>query len=179
MRRSGVVVLAAILCGSLWFAGGMHGIAQDAGRMPHPAAGVWLVESEPDLGEMGVRSLLLATDGSAGVVSSASPGLTSLGAWKPTGDSTAHVTAYMVTDGPAYIVLRMALEIGSDGQTLTGTFTLEMVFDPTSPDGSSGEIGPGSVTGTRVMVEGPGTPTSSFDDFFAVPEPAAAATPAG
>ncbi len=177
MGRSGAVLLTVFLCGSLWLAGGGGSMAQDAGTSSHPAIGSWVLESEPELGEMSIRSLLLSSDGTAVAVTAAATGVTGLGVWAPAGDSSASVTIVLVTDGPAYVTVRLGIEIADGGQTLTGTFTLEMVFDPSSAEGTSGEIGPGTLTGTRVTAEGPGTPASSFDDFFAVPAPAA--TPAG
>jgi hypothetical protein len=159
-------------------------IAQDTGAADSPAVGSWLIEtqSEQDLGAMSVRTMVLSADGTAVAFNGVAPnGSASAGVWAPSGDGTANVTFTLVTDGPAYITLRFAIEIAADGQSLTGTYTAEMVFDPANESGtggSGGQIGPASITGTRLVAEGPGTPTSSWADFFAVPGATPEATPA-
>jgi len=73
-------------------------------------------------------------------------------------------------------MVRANVEVAADGQTLTASYTLELI-DPVTGEGA-GEIGPGSVAGTRIVAEAPGTPVSSFEEFFSE-ESTPAATPAG
>jgi len=182
MRRLHVsLFLVAVVIGALAVGGRSFATAQDADLASHPAVGSWLIETDQDLGAMAVRTMVLNADGTAMAVSGIAPnGAASAGVWAPAGDTTANVTFTLVTDGPAYITLRFAIEIAADGATLTGSYTAEMVFDPaneTGTGGSAGEIGPATITGTRLVAEGPGTPVDSFEDFFAVPGATPAATP--
>ncbi len=57
--------------------------------------------------------------------------------------------------------IRATIEVASDGQSLTAEFTIE--FDEEGI--SSGEYGPGAVTGTRIVVEPMGTPAGPFEDL--------------
>jgi hypothetical protein len=182
MRRVHVsLLLAVVLLGTLALGGGSLATAQDADMADHPAIGSWLIETDQDVGAMAVRTMVLNDDGTAMAVSGISPnGAASAGVWASTGDTTANVTFTLVTDGPAYITLRFAIEIAADGQSLTGSYTAEMVFDPANESGtggSGGQIGPANITGTRLVAEGPGTPVSSFEEFFAVPGATPEATP--
>ena len=63
--------------------------------------------------------------------------------------------------------------MAADGQSYTGSHTLEFVGGEGMP---AGELGPGSATGTRIAVEPMGTPAASLAEAFGAPE--AAATPA-
>ena len=119
--------------------------------------------------------MTLAADGTALFVSGRAT--MGVGAWEPAGDTAANVAFTVVTDGPAYIVIRATLETAADGQSFTGTFTDEMAFDPAG-GGTGGQIGPGTLTGTRLIAEAPGTPSLSFAEFFAPPGGTPAATPA-
>jgi hypothetical protein len=92
---------------------------------------------------------------------------TGMGAWAPTGDRTANVSFTLTSDGPAYIIIRASIEIAPDGKTLTGSYTAEPVFDP-AHNGTAGQIGPGGITGERLVAQAPGTPTMSFDQFLSV-----------
>ena len=60
------------------------------------------------------------------------------------------------------ITIRATVEVAADGQTFTGDYTIEADFEGAPP----GEFGPGSVTGTRIVVEPMGTPVGSLDDLF-------------
>jgi hypothetical protein len=96
--------------------------------------------------------------------------------WEPTGDNTA-ILKFIVLEGEdgSHLVIRGTIEVAADGQSYTSPYTLEFI----DGDGeSSGEIGPGMTEGTRVVVEGPGTPVASFDEFFAEPAGTPGATPA-
>lgn len=179
MRRITMLLSAVMLLGTIVMAGGRFVVAQPVSASDHPAVGSWLVESDPDMGALSMRTLVVSAGGTALAISSVAPnGSTGAGVWAPTGDSTAVLTFTLVTNGPAYIVLRASIDIAADGQSFTGTFTDEAIFDPTSPEGTSGEIGPGRLTGTRLTVQAPGTPVASFDEFFGEPEGTPGATPA-
>ncbi len=173
-----MLLAAVVLVGAILTGGGGFGAAQDAGVKDHPAVGSWLVESDPDLEALSIRTLVVSADGTALAISSVAPnGSTGAGVWAPSGDSSAILTFTLVTNGPAYIVLRASIDIAADGQSFTGIFTDEAVFDPTSPEGTGGEMGPGRLTGTRLTAQAPGTPSVSFEEFFSVPGATPAATP--
>ncbi len=176
MRRTGVLVLSAVVVLAIVLGGGgRFAAAQDTDSATHPARGAWIVESDPGDTEYSPRLMILSADGSALFVSGRAT--TGVGMWEPTGDTSATVTFNLVSNGPAYIVLRASLDIAPDGQSFAGIHTTEIVLDPAG-GGTSGEIGPGTLHGTRLAPEAPGTPVASFDDFFPPSEGTPAATPA-
>jgi hypothetical protein len=80
-----------------------------------------------------------------------------VGTWTPTGPPSATLTA--VKQSPeeqegsaATVTVRATVEVASDGQTLTATYTLEFDTDQ-MPMMPAGELGPGAATGTRIAVE--------------------------
>lgn len=167
MRRLSLLVLLSVLLSGTLIGVGRYASAQDAGLATHPAQGTWTVESDPGDAEYSPRLVMLSADGSAIFLSGY--GTSALGVWEPTGDTTAAVTFTMVTNGPAKIVMRASIEIAPDGESFTGVFTNEFIFDPAG-GGTSGELGPGTLEGTRMEVEAPGTPVASFEEFFPNPE---------
>jgi hypothetical protein len=66
-------------------------------------------------------------------------------------------------EGGGTITIRATIEVAPDGQSLTADFTVEVSGIEGMP---TGEYGPGSVTGTRVVVEPMGTPVGSLDELF-------------
>ncbi|MBA3416319.1 MAG: hypothetical protein H0U10_13940 [Chloroflexia bacterium] len=175
MRRPPLRLLFAVVLSGTVIGGGRVAVAQVPGPGDHPANGSWTVETDPGDAEYSPRLMILSADGGAIFVSGY--GNTGVGAWAPTSETTAAVTFTAVTNGPAQIVIRISLEVASDGQALTGTFTNEVQFDPAG-GGTSGEIGPGTIGGARLAAEAPGTPTQTFAEFFALPAGTPAATPA-
>jgi hypothetical protein len=174
--RTGLLVLSAVvLLGVVLGARSRFAVAQEADGADHPATGSWLVEGDPGDAEYVPRQMNLSADGSALFVSGQQT--VALGAWAPAGDTAAIATFVGVTDGPAYVVTRASIEVAPDGQSFTGTFTIEAVFDPAG-GGTSGEIGPGTLSGTRLTAEAPGTPAASFEEFFPQPDATPEATPA-
>jgi hypothetical protein len=74
-------------------------------------------------------------------------------------------------------IIRAAIEVAADGQSLTATYTLELVsVDNTNTD----QYGLGGVNGMKTAVEAMGTPKGSIEDLFAQFEEGTpdAATPA-
>lgn len=171
---SGVLLSAVVLLGALLFGGGRFAAAQEIEMAEHPARGSWTVASDPGDTEYSPRMMILSADGGAFFVSGYR--YTGVGRWEPTGETTAAVTFTAVTDGPAQIVIRASVEVAADGQSFAGTFTDEFVFDPAG-GGTSGEIGPGTTTGTRLAAEAPGTPAMTFEEFLPQPEGTPEATP--
>lgn len=169
IRSSVVMVLVMVLVG-----GGIS-TAQEPGGNHHSAVGSWSVESDPGDAEYTPRLMILAADGSALFVSGHQT--TGIGSWQPMNDTTAMLTFAVTTDGPAYILIRAKIELAADGTSFTGVFTVEAVFDPAS-GGTSGELGPGTLDGTRISAEAPGTPAASFEEFFPQSEGTPIATPA-
>lgn len=176
MRRTNLLSLfAAVLLGIVLTGGSHVAVAQVPSLGDHPANGSWTVTADPGDAEYSPRLMILSADGGAIFISGYET--TGVGAWEPTGQTTAVVTFVVVTDGPAQIVIRASIEIAPDGQAFTGMFTNEIMFDPAS-GGTSGEIGPGAISGTRLVAEAPGTPTQTFEEFFAMPGATPEATPA-
>ena len=174
MRLTGSLVLSAVVLLGIVFGVGGRFAAAGTESDAHPAVGSWLVASDPGDAEYFPRLMTLSADGTAMFVSGEKA--TGVGAWEATGDATADLTFTVVTNGPAYLVIRVAIEVEADGQSFSGTFTLEAVFDPAG-GGTSGEIGPGTIDGTRLVAEAPGMPVASFEEFLPPADGTPAATP--
>lgn len=164
MRRLAVIMLLiAVLLGGVAAGHGRFVAAQGTSMADHPAIGSWVVHRDPDISNWPNELMILSADGTAfdyGAYQS-----TGVGVWQPTGANTATVTFTVTSDGPAYIVIRASIEVAPDRHSYMGTFTIEAVFDP-AHGGTSGEIGPGKVEGTRMMAQAPGTPKASLSEFF-------------
>ncbi len=113
MRRTTVLMLSAVLLLGIALSGrGQLTAAQDPSGADHPAVGSWLVESDPGDAEYSPRLMILSRDGSALFVSGQTT--TAVGGWEPSGGATAIVSFTVVTNGPAYIVVRASLDVAPD-----------------------------------------------------------------
>lgn len=171
MRRIGIIVLSVVLlCGVF---GVNVGVAQDAtpaAAEDHPIVGAWLLDTDIADPANPFSLDVFTSDGVYFEVDA--EGGTSVGVWEATGASTASMTFWSLDPSAGMLIVRAELEVGADGQSVTGTYTVEFI----EPDGTaSGEIGPGNVEGTKLAVESQGDPIGSFEDVFGAPE----ATPAG
>ncbi|HET7093441.1 MAG TPA: hypothetical protein VFI22_08185 [Thermomicrobiales bacterium] len=174
-RRPLLLVFVSILLGAA-AVGGRHVVAaQGPAFANHPAVGSWRVHREPENPQYPVELMILSADGAV-LDFGAFSGATGVGRWEPMGADAATVTFTVVSDGPAYIVVRSSVRFAPDGQSFTGAYTEEIVFDPDHA-GTSGQIGPGTVDGTRMAAEAPGTPVASFEQFFPQPAGTPEATP--
>lgn len=87
------------------------------------------------------------------------PGGSGVGVWEATGPRSVALTILFHNQDEngnvGTVKVRASGEVDASGDTFTATYTVEF----TGPDGtSSGEMGPGTATGTRIAVEPMGSP---------------------
>jgi hypothetical protein len=133
-----------------------------AGTEAHPIVGTWNTEtSSGDPGEV-----VFSADGT--LVSLDSEDV-SLGVWEATGPSAVAlmfsglIPAEETGSAGASFTIRATLEVAPDGQSFSGDYTAELSGMEGMP---TGEYGPDSVTGTRVVVEPMGTPVGPIEELF-------------
>jgi uncharacterized cupredoxin-like copper-binding protein len=169
MSRSRVVFVA-VLAFVMLLAPGIAGQAlaqgaQSGADAGHPLVGSWVTLAADDPSEPPSITMF----GPGGSVSDVGPdGSVGLGAWESTGPSTADASIWYPAGG-GVLVIRAAIEVAADGQSFTGTYTVEMAA--IGGEGS-GQHGPAEIIGTRIPAEGPGEPVGPMQDLL--PE---AATP--
>lgn len=175
VSRTVAVTLIASLALVLGFA---FTSAQDAtpdGAGVHPFVGTWILDTNADDPADAPEMSVVSADG--GYISVDDEGATTLGVWEATGDQTANLTVstpQLVEDGTfgGTIILRAMIEVDPSGNSFTATYTFELVW----PDGArTGEHGPGSAQGTRLVAEPVGTPVGSLSEIY---EGVAESTPA-
>lgn len=176
MRR--LSTASSILAVSLLAIGGLAPatLAQSASPMPtaaSPAVGAWVLTiadnptSPPQEIILHADGTYLQYDGAGGV---------SIGAWAATGPNTGAITLVQYgldsTGKVGHSTIRATFEVAPDGNSLTAAYTLEYF----GADGSdSGQMGPGSATGTRVLVEPMGSPVAPLSGPQASTAPASTA----
>jgi hypothetical protein len=154
---------------------GPAALAQDAspGAMAeHPLVGAWLLDTSGEETGNPSSDIIFHADGT--YVESDVDGV-GIGSWEPTGDQTGAATFLFHQAGEdgaiSTVKIRATVEVAADGLSFTATYTLEFV----GADGtSSGELGPGTATGTRITVEPEGTPVGPLG-----PPPGASPGPGG
>ena len=140
--------------------------AQDTATQGHPLVGTWLADTDPEASDNALDTVSFTADGTFTDVEAG--GFVSLGAWEATGERTANlaIVAYELDEEGNNIgstTIRVSIEVGTDGTSFTAEYTIASI----QPDGTSGGgAGPGNVTGERLVVEGPGTPTMTLYEFF-------------
>ena len=131
----------------------------------HPYVGTWLTDEYPDDPDNPHGVTSVAAAGTIHYWSVNGPGI---GTWRPTGErSFEHLTLWpqeLPEIGFAgYITIRMAGEVDEDGQTATGTWTIEF---PAGPEGvfppPGVEFGPAGFVSTRVNAEPQGEPVGPW-----------------
>ncbi len=160
MRRliTTTIVLTALLLGTVAAAPGVSAQATD----DHPAVGVWLTDGSPD---DTTDPLDLMTVAPGGIVTIVLPDGTAYGPWAATGERSVDATFLASQNDPeaglvGYATIRASIEVAEDGQSFTGTYTIEF---PAAMAEAMGlplgqQVGPGTVTGQRIAVEPMGEP---------------------
>jgi hypothetical protein len=181
MRRliSTLAVLAALALAMSTLGGGV--LAQDETAAEHPIVGTWLVDPAPEAGMEPDQFNVFLPGG--GVILLESQG-TAAGAWQATGERSADVTVWLHGNDPeggfvGFMKIRANLEVAEDGESLSGTYTIEAPSRLGEAFGlPAGELGPGDVTGQRVAVEPMGEPVAPIPPSDGQDEQPGGASPA-
>ena len=133
----------------------------------HPLVGAWTV-ADAGSPEAPPALAIYHADGTA--VYAAADGV-AMGSWSATGDTTADLTLLFPqsdpTMGPTGVATaRASIDIAEDSESFVGTYTFEF---PAEGGGTTGEIGPGEVIGTRIATEPMGEPVAPFDGASPAP----------
>jgi len=136
---------------------------KDTDFAEHPFVGPWELRADIGDGDTSCLSQVVFTDEGA-YIDVDCDGIVVIGGWEPTGDTTANMS--FTSSGPEGGVysIRASVEVAPDGQSFTAPFTFELIDGATGE--GSGQYGPGMATGTRTVVEAPGTPEGSVLDLF-------------
>lgn len=126
----------------------------------HPFVGVWMVSTEGD--DAPPELAVVTADG--GFIDYTGEGELNIGVWAPTGDSTADLTLRGLIPGEGgMFVIRVSVEVDASGESFTAPYTTEVV----DADGKgTGQYGPSTATGTRLMAEPMGEPVGTLEDLF-------------
>lgn len=175
--RSRTLSLAALLVGLFLTAALIIAPSQRAGAAQatpttatSPLVGAWELQTQTGNPSHPPSVAVFHPDGT--YYESDADGSDGAGAWQMTGPNTAILTiVFHSTDqkgnyaGEAKV--RAAVTLDASGNSFTAPYTIELI----SPDGkSSGQLGPVTATGKRIVAEAPGTPVG--------PVPPPGATPA-
>jgi hypothetical protein len=153
MRRSALALSALLAVVALALGAGPLPLTAQPGTPPTTArfVGTWLGHDVEDRSAPPFQLSLLAD----GVCLQVDPSAGDhAGVWRPTGPRTFQLTIQQATD-PGLATNRGAGEVAADGQSFTVAYTIE--FAPVGGT-STGQYGPGHITGTRLAVEPMGTP---------------------
>ena len=168
MRRfmSVALVLTGLLMATTMATPGV--VAQDGSTSMagHPMVGTWLI-TDPT----GVEPPELFVATADGIAISGSVEGTGYGSWAATGDRSADATIRFPWLDPeagflGIATMRASVEVSEDGQTFAGTYTAELPAALAEAMGVPvGELGPGDVSGTRVVVEPMGEPVAPMPEM--------------
>jgi len=157
MRRLfSTIVLVALLLIAL--AAGAAGQERDRyGALGHPLVGTWVVDVDTAIAEDPPGLLTISLDGTLRLTSCCDA--PAAGAWRPTTRRTADATVLLpYGDEEGFIgftIARADVVLSIDGLTFTATYTTEI---PDREGGSTGQLGPITASGTRLLVEVIGVP---------------------
>jgi hypothetical protein len=171
MRRTGFSAFAAVmLVGLIAVGGAAAASAQEATPVAdadHPLVGAWALDTDVDDPENPLTLAVFSADGVYfQVVAGDDPSAGSqvgVGVWESTGGSTANMTFWILAGGDTMVIIRAELEVEPGGLELGGSWTIELI----DAEGTgTGQIGPGFVEGSKLIVEPQGVPIGSFEDIF-------------
>lgn len=175
MRRltSTMALFAALV---LAMAPGVAAQDEPLSALEHPIIGSWIIDAGDE-----DPSLEFAVFGPGGTMLDASAEGVAVGAWTPTGERTVDITFLNRAPAPAVgsFTIRGSLEVAEDGSSFTGTYSFEPSPEIAANFGlQAGELGPGDVTGERIVAEPMGDVIGPIPDFGQAPPEDQGASPA-
>lgn len=155
-------VLVVVLLGIVATRPSIGTDAQEA-TIAHPVIGAWLGDVDANDPANAPSLLMFHDDGT--YLQTDPDGSTGVGVWDETGPNTVLLTALFhgqdeMENFGGTATVRAAVEVDASGNMLTAEYTLDF----TGADGmSTGEMGPGTATAERIVIEEMGTPTAPMD----------------
>jgi hypothetical protein len=176
MRKLGSIIVLVV---ALLITSGMGAAAQireRIGAFGHPLVGTWVVDIDTTTTEDPPGLLTINADGTLRLTSCCdAPGA---GAWRPTTRRTADATLLLpFFDEEGFIgfsIARADVILSIDGLTFSATYTQEI---PDREGGTTGQLGPATATGSRLIVEPIGEPVAPLP--AAMPEASPTLEPEG
>jgi hypothetical protein len=159
MRKLGSIAVLVIALLVTTAAGAAAQFRERLGGVGHPLVGTWVVDIDAATTEDPPGLLTINADGTLRLTSCCdAPGA---GAWRPTTRRTADATVLLpFFDDEGFIgfsVARADVVLSIDGLSFTATYTQEI---PDREGGTTGQLGPGTATGSRLIVEAIGEPVA-------------------
>jgi hypothetical protein len=159
------LAVVVLLLGGVIATMGRSTVAQDDAMAQHPLVGAWRLVNEPGTAEENVSYAIFHADGT---YTEAHPhGGSGIGAWTPTGESSADLTIIFqnISEDPnvfelGVVTVWQAIEADETGETFTGTGTVKVA----TPDGTIVFAGAAITEATRLHAEpvpAMGTPAAS------------------
>ncbi len=137
----------------------------------HPLVGAWIAVNDLDPSAT-PSEVVIDSDGTATLFTDEGP---YVGVWQATGAMTAQATLVStVSSGVA--TFRVDVTVGDDGDTFDGSYTFESAC---ACGDTTGELGPGSVSGTRIILDPMGEPVAPLPTPEPGPSPSLEASPSG
>jgi hypothetical protein len=158
-------------------------VAQDGrGARDHPILGSWMVDATPTVADDAPELVSFHAEGSVRSVGSQGP---TVGTWERTGRRSADVTVAAPFSDPqtgafmGFGWFRGSLEVSQDGQSFTGTYTLEPPAVLAQALGiPEGQLGPSELSGERIPVEPMGEAVAPIPQLLIEGPPGPGASPA-
>ena len=129
----------------------------------HPLIGAWLGDTDANDPANAPSLFIFHDDGT--YLQTDPDGSNGVGTWEASGPTTALLTAIFhgqdeMGEFGGSVMLRAAIEVDASGNSLTADYTIDFM----QADGmTSGEMGPGSATAERIMVEEMGEPVAPME----------------
>lgn len=137
----------------------------------HPLVGAWIAVNDLDPSAT-PSQVIIDSEGTAILFTDEAP---YVGVWQATGATTAQATLVSTVAG-GVATFRVDVTVADDGATFHGTYTFESAC---GCGDTTGELGPGSVSGTRITLDPMGEPVGPLPTANPGPSPSLDASPSG
>ncbi len=161
-----VAALVALLIALFTLTPSVQAQDDEMGTMgAHPAVGAWSIDPEVENPDNPPEYTVLGPDGA--VINFNPVGGPAIGSWSARDERTADLTMLspVVDEEGGYLglmTIRASVEVADDGQTFSGSYTLEFPAGLEDMFPPAGEYGPAEVVGERISVELMGEPVGPW-----------------
>jgi hypothetical protein len=157
MRRAALLLAIVPVLVATFASGALASERQRPGWHVHPLVRTWIVDVNTDDTRDPPALVSIAGDGTLRLTDCCNA--PAAGVWAPGSIRTADATLLLPwNDEDGFVgfnTVRADVVVSADGGSLTATYTMDI---PDREGGTTGQLGPASATGVRVLVEAMGAP---------------------